>query len=125
MSEFERVTTRHLSRDTPTLAVYSQGAGRLNTAAVEQWFSDVDSVQVFVDRENDLLGLARAPDGVDGLTLTPDGRGASLSLRRPLAELGIDRAAVESAVHLPLEHDPDEGLLIAHVAAVREATGDE
>jgi len=119
MSNFERVSAG------PTLAVYPGGNGRLNTAAVEEWFEGIDTAQVFVDHDADRLGLARAPSGADGLTLTPDGNGASLSLRRALGDLGIAPEAVPSATHLPLEHDPDEGLVIATVAPLREAIDDE
>lgn len=125
MSEFERVTVTSLHREEPTLAVYPAGSGRLNTAAVEQWFDDVETAQVFVDHESDRLGLARVPQGAEGLTLTPDAEGATLSLRAVLNDLGIDLDDITSATHLPLEHDPDEGLVIADVAPLREAIGDE
>jgi hypothetical protein len=125
MSDFERVTVTSPHREEPTLAVYPAGSGRLNTAAVEQWFEDVDTAQVFVDHESDRLGLAQVPEGAEGLTLTPDAEGATLSLRAALGGLGIDHDDISSATHLPLEHDPDEGLVIADVAPLREAVGDE
>jgi hypothetical protein len=124
MSDFERVTTGQIHRDSATLAVYPDGYARLNTAAVEQWFSDVSAVQVFVDHDADRLGLACAPDGVDGRSLTDDGRGATISLKSVLSDLDIDAELLASAVHLPLDHDRDEGLLIADLAPLREAIDD-
>ncbi len=100
-------------RENPTLAIYPDGGGRLNTVASQQWFDAVDTIGIYHDAETHRLGINRNDESAHALTATADGKGISITARRILDAIGASPDDVGSAVHLPLEHDPAEGLIVA------------
>lgn len=114
-------TTRQT--DEPRLSVYPDGSGRVNVAAEEYWFEGVDTVEFYYDAESDDLGIALGGDRDEAGYAAPpkDTPGRKLSLRSALNTAGIDWTALDGAVHLPLTHDHDAGLLVADLTPVREA----
>jgi len=120
MSEFTQIMA---TRAEPVLTVYESGKGRLSAPAVERWFDDVEAVELYTDDEGQ-LGIAAAPGGGTH-RLHGDGDGRGVSVAGALSELGIEYMALDAPVTVPLAYDPDEGLAIADVTAVREAVVDE
>ena len=118
---FERVRkTGGNTHETPQLAVYTQLKGRFNKTATEQFFKDVDCVEFYVDIESNRLGIARGGTGPDAYTVRDSGIGASVTLRSALGKFGIQAGDIDESVRLPLEQDPDEGLLVADLAPLLE-----
>jgi len=121
---FERVKGGYGSyRDNPVLSVYSTGTLRFNSVAAREWFDDVDSVTFYVDEEAKRLGIARG-DGDYTVRRQDNCVGIEVYGMQALKALGVDPDELESSVRLELEHDPQEGLLVADAAPLlKEVSG--
>jgi hypothetical protein len=107
----------------PALAIYKNGNGRFNKAAVDEWLSDVDAVELYLDHDAGELGVARGGDPTDGaFTLSHD---HVISVDGILSKFGIRRTDIDTAVHLLFEHDPDEGLFVADLDPLLEVRTDD
>ena len=120
---FERVEAGYGSyQDIPVLSVYSTGTLRFNSVATREWFDGVDSVTFYVDEEADRLGIARG-NGDYSVRRQDDRVGSEVYGMQALKKLGADPDDIESAVQLELEHDPQEGLLVADATPLLEHIG--
>lgn len=123
---FEHVakSRRGAGTSQPEASIYPSGRFRLNAAAVREWFDDVDAVEFYVDDESDRLGVARGGSDEDAYPLTfGEHGGAEISFRTVLGRLGIDIEDLDETVHLDLEHDHDEGLIVSDLAPLYEEAG--
>ena len=105
------------------LAVYANGGARFNATASREWLADVDVVEIYVDRDDGRIGIARGGDAGSGWRLQDGDAGRQFSFRGALSELGVAVADIDAPVHLDLAHDVEEGLLIADAdPLIQEAT---
>jgi len=116
MSEFTQV--RQFLNE-PVISIYQSGQGNLSAEAVEKWFDEVEEVEIYTDGD-DQVGLAPATDGTHRLA-----DGDQVCLMATLNDLGVAYEGLEDPVVLPVEYDPDEGLVVFDVSGVREAVADE
>lgn len=123
---FERVEKRggRTADVDPLFTIYPRLEGRFNKTATVQYLADVDRVEFFVDTDGTRLGIARGGSGDDSYTLIRDGSGRAASLRSALREFGLQQGDVEESVALPIEHDPDEGLLVVDLDPLFEEVPD-
>jgi len=102
-TNFEQVKNNYGKSDGPALTIRQGNTCYINADASKKWFSDVDSVGVYVDRENSLIGLAPGENGDASYSLSHlDNSGISLKLNRALNELGIDRDQMDGKLIIPL-----------------------
>lgn len=104
----------------PTLSIVtgsSSPGGRFNVDAQRECLDDVDTVGVYADPSSQTLGFSV---GERGYTIGSDGH---IALSRALSSLDIDREGLEDRLHVPVEWDADEGLLIADIGAVLAESG--
>lgn len=111
---FERVGTRGHA-EAPCITIVADGnTAYVNQAGCEQYFQDVDHVELYADHERSRIGIARNGEtGRSTRLRSREGAGLSLSITPLLRAFDITTADLDSGVRLALEHDPDEGLLIA------------
>jgi hypothetical protein len=122
---FERVETRGHA-EAPCITVISDGnTAYINQPGCEQFFEDVDHVELYADHERGRIGIARNGEtGRSTRLRSREGAGLSLSITPLLRSFGIEAADLDSGVRLPLEHDHEEGLLIADAEPlIKEADG--
>lgn len=109
----------------PQLTVYiGTGTCRINACAAAKWFDgdDVDTIAFHVDHDATRVGIERNAPLPEAYQLHHQNSGCRCACGSLLD--AFDVPDVDEIVHLDLEHDADEGLLIADATPLLEV-GDE
>lgn len=122
MSNFERFTGGQASRTDPEMSFYKTGDARLNQPAVEQYLEDVDSVAFYPNVDDGQLGIARGDSGPSSKEVSIGEHGGwTFYAVTVLREFDVDVEEITQSMALPIEHNPDEGLLVVDLAPFLEA----
>jgi hypothetical protein len=107
-SDFEPVTNKSTRPGTQQLRLHAGSTGGyLTAAAVREYFDDVDSVTLAVDRDHSQLGIQPGSDGHgDPYTLTKgDYDNATIAVKTALRDLGVDTEDLDDNWGFELEKD--------------------
>jgi hypothetical protein len=103
----------------------SSPGGYLTAAAVRDWFNDVETVTLAVDRDHSRLGIQPGPDGPgDAYTLTKsDYDNATIATKTALRNLDVEVDELDDTWRFDLEKDgryvvADLRDLVEHLAGV-------
>jgi hypothetical protein len=108
---------------TPQLTVYVHtGDCRVNAAAATEWFDGVDTIAFHVDHDHGRVGIERNAPLPEAYQLVHQESGCRCACGTLLDALDVPDA--DEIVHLDLEHDPDEGLLVADATPLLEVGDD-
>jgi hypothetical protein len=106
--DFTPVTTKSTRPGTKQLRFHAgSSGGYLTAAAVREYFDDVDTVTLAVDRDHSQLGIQPGPDGPgDPYTLSKsDYDNATIAVKTALRDLDIDTEDLEDNWGFQLETD--------------------
>lgn len=116
---FERVEKGSKKLDDPRLTINDEGKGYINRTARMEWFEGVESVGMYFDPENKVLGFALDEDHEDSYTVThAEDAGCSIVMMGALNALGIDREELDGKESVPLVEDGS--LIIADLGEIAE-----
>ena len=115
MTNFERSTGGQASRTEPELSLYKNGNARLNRPAVEKFLEGVDSIAFYADTEENRLGINRGDQGPFSKQVQiGDHGGFQFYLGAVLREeFDLLVEDITTSIAVSVEHDADEGLLVA------------
>jgi hypothetical protein len=108
--DFEPVTNKSARRGTKQLRLHTGSPGGYLTAAtIREWFDDIDTVTLAVDREHSRLGISAGGDGPgDAYSLSKsDWDNATVAVKTALRELGVEVDDLERNWRFDLEADGD------------------
>jgi len=120
--DFEPVTNKSARRGTKQLRLHTGSPGGYLTAAtIREWFDDVDTVTLAVDREHSRLGIRAGGDGPgDAYTLSKsDWDSAKVAVKTALRAVGVEVDDLERNWRFDLERDGD--YVVADLSALVEA----
>jgi hypothetical protein len=106
--DFTPLTNTYTRPGTTQLRLHAGSrGGYLTAAAVREYFDDVDTVTMAVDRDHSQLGIQPGPDGPgDPYTLTKlDCDAATFAVKNALRDFGIDLDDLEDNWGVELEED--------------------
>jgi len=106
--DFEPVTNKSTRRGTKQLRLHAGSpGGYLTAAAVREWFDDVETVTLAVDREHSRLGIRPGDGGAgDAYSLSKsDWDNANVAVKTALRELGVEVDDLEDDWRFELERD--------------------
>jgi len=111
----------------PILSIYSDGNSRLNVAAVERWFDDVERVRVLVDRGDARLAFDRDAEAERStLSLSRRGNGGGdVHTAGALKDFGLDVDAHDETAHRELREHEQTGYIIADLSGLPGFDGDD
>jgi len=98
----------------PILSIYSDGNSRLNVAAMERWFDDVERVRVLVDRGDARLAFDRDAEAERStLSLSRRGNGGGdVHTAGALKDFGLDVDAHDETAHRELREHEQTGYIV-------------
>jgi hypothetical protein len=120
--DFVPVTTKSECRGTEQLRIHTGSpGGYLTAAAVREFFDDVETVTLAVDRDHSRLGIRAGPDGPgDVYSLSKsDWDNAKVALKTALRELDLELDDLERNWRFDLE--ADESYVVADLRELVEA----
>lgn len=120
--DFEPVTNKSTRRGTKQLRLHTGSpGGYLTAAAVREWFDDVGTVTLAVDREHSRLGIRAGGNGPgDAYSLSKgDYNYATVAVKTALREVGVEVDDLEDDWRFDLEVGGD--YIVADLSELAEA----
>ena len=98
---------------------------RLNAAAQDQYFEDVEELGPQIDYERNLLGFERDPTSGWTLKISHAGSGGNVSASTIVERLEIEEQVTDEPARVPLSRDATSGLIVADVSSLVEGESAE
>lgn len=106
------------------LSIYSSGQGRFNAATVDTLLEEVEAAGFEPDPKARKLRVILNEDGQDAKRLRNHSYGRGFYVGDLLREFGICIRDIDGPVHLAIENDPDQGVLVVDVEPLLEVVDD-